>query len=66
MFYVTSEPLLNQSPELLGMLRRTSSMWVPLIRIRLQRDRELHHRILTAEAVARHTLFRQKTRRPGY
>jgi adenylylsulfate reductase, subunit A len=28
--------------------------------------RVLHHRILTAEAVARHTLFRQETRWPGY
>ena len=25
-----------------------------------------HHRVWTAEAVARHTLFRQETRWPGY
>jgi adenylylsulfate reductase, subunit A len=32
----------------------------------LQRAWELHHRILTAESVARHTLFRTETRWPGY
>jgi len=32
----------------------------------LQRAWELYHRILTAEAVARHTLFRKETRWPGY
>ena len=32
----------------------------------LQRAWELQHRVLTAEAVCRHTLFRQETRWPGY
>ncbi|MGH2639123.1 MAG: adenylyl-sulfate reductase subunit alpha, partial [Rhabdochlamydiaceae bacterium] len=32
----------------------------------LQRAWELHHRIWTAEAVLRHTLFRKETRWPGY
>jgi adenylylsulfate reductase subunit A len=32
----------------------------------LQRAWELYHRILTAEAVTRHTLFRKETRWPGY
>jgi adenylylsulfate reductase subunit A len=32
----------------------------------LQRAWELNHRIWTAEAVLRHTLFRTETRWPGY
>ena len=32
----------------------------------LQRAWELHYRILTGETVAKHTLFRQETRWPGY
>ena len=32
----------------------------------LQRAWELNHRVWTAEAVLRHTLFRRETRWPGY
>jgi adenylylsulfate reductase subunit A len=32
----------------------------------LQRAWELNHRVWTAEAVLRHTLYRQETRWPGY
>jgi adenylylsulfate reductase subunit A len=32
----------------------------------LQRAWELHHRVVTSEAVTRHTLFREETRWPGY
>jgi adenylylsulfate reductase subunit A len=66
MFYVTSEPLLNQSLELLGMLKEDFEHVGAEDLHRLQRAWELHHRILTGEAVARHTLFRQETRWPGY
>jgi adenylylsulfate reductase subunit A len=32
----------------------------------LQRVWELHHRLLAAESVTHHTLFREETRWPGY
>jgi len=66
MFYVTNEPLLNQSLELLGMLKEDFEHVGAEDLHQLQRAWELHHRILTGEAVARHTLFRQETRWPGY
>jgi adenylylsulfate reductase subunit A len=66
MFYVTSEPLLHQSLELLGMLTEDFEHIGAENLHQLQRAWELHHRILTGEAVARHTLFRQETRWPGY
>ena len=66
MFYVTSEPLLHRSLELLGMLTEDFEHIGAENLHQLQRAWELHHRILTGEAVARHTLFRQETRWPGY
>jgi len=65
-FYVTNEPLLNRGLELLGMLREDMEHIGAEDLHQLQRTWELHHRVLTAEAVARHTLFRQETRWPGY
>ena len=66
MFYVTSEKLLNRGLELLAMLQEDfASIGAPDLH-QLQRAWELQHRILTAESVARHTLFRQETRWPGY
>jgi len=66
MFYVTSEPLLNRGLELLTMLKEDLSQVGADSLHQLQRAWELHHRVLTAEAVTRHTLFRQETRWPGY
>jgi adenylylsulfate reductase subunit A len=66
MFYVTNEPLLNQGLELLGMLKEDFEHIGAEDLHQLQRAWELHHRILTGEAVTRHTLFRQETRWPGY
>jgi adenylylsulfate reductase subunit A len=66
MFYATSEPLLNRSLELLEMLKEDFQHVGADSLHQLQRAWELHHRILTAEAVARHTLYRKETRWPGY
>ena len=66
MFYVTNEPLLNRGLELLGMLKEDFEHIGAEDLHQLQRAWELHHRILTGEAVARHTLYRKETRWPGY
>jgi adenylylsulfate reductase subunit A len=66
MFYVTNEDLLNRGLEHLQMLQEDFERVGAEDLHQLQRAWELHHRILTAEAVARHTLFRKETRWPGY
>src|SRR5438105_2132340 len=66
MFYATSEPLLNRSLVLLDRLKRDPLEAGAEDLHQLQRAWELNHRIVTAESVARHTLFRQETRWPGY
>ncbi|MHB8760422.1 MAG: adenylyl-sulfate reductase subunit alpha, partial [Thiobacillus sp.] len=66
MFYVTSAPLLNRGLELLQMLKEDMAQIGADGLHQLQRAWELHHRVVTAEAVARHTLFREETRWPGY
>lgn len=66
MFYVTSGPMLNRGLELLHMLAEDLEHLGAEDLHQLQRAWELHHRVLTAEAVARHTLFREETRWPGY
>jgi adenylylsulfate reductase subunit A len=65
-YYVTSAPLLDRGLELLAMLKEDLLFLGAEDLHQLQRAWELHHRVLTAEAVARHTLFRQETRWPGY
>jgi adenylylsulfate reductase subunit A len=65
-FYITSEPMLNRALELLVMLKEDFEHIGADDLHQLQRAWELHHRILTAEAVTRHTLFRKETRWPGY
>ncbi len=65
-FYVTNEPLLDRGLELLAMLKEDLDHIGAEDLHQLQRAWELHHRVLTAEAVARHTRFRQETRWPGY
>jgi adenylylsulfate reductase subunit A len=66
MFYTTNEPLLHRSLELLEMLKEDFEHVGAEDLHQLQRAWELHHRILTGEAVARHTLYRKETRWPGY
>jgi adenylylsulfate reductase subunit A len=66
MYYATSEALLNRSLELLDMLKEDFELVGADSLHQLQRAWELHHRILTGEAVARHTLYRKETRWPGY
>ncbi len=65
-FYVTSEPLLKRGLELLTLLKEDMAHVGAEDLHQLQRAWELHHRILTAESVTRHTLFRKETRWPGY
>jgi len=65
-FYVTSAPMLERGLELLTMLREDLDHIGADSLHQLQRAWELSHRVWTAEAVLRHTLFRQETRWPGY
>jgi adenylylsulfate reductase subunit A len=65
-FYVTSKPLLDRGLELLAMLREDLEHLGAEDLHQLQRAWELHHRVLTAESVTRHTLYREETRWPGY
>ncbi len=65
-YYMTNEVLLNRGLELLEMLKDDLSHLGAENLHQLQRAWELHHRVLTAEAVLRHTLFRKETRWPGY
>lgn len=65
-FYVTSEPMLKRGLALLTMLREDLMHIGAEDLYQLQRAWELHHRVWTAEAVLRHTLYRQETRWPGY
>ncbi|MBT9540613.1 adenylyl-sulfate reductase subunit alpha [Thiobacillus sp.] len=65
-FYVTSEPMLKRGLELLTLLREDLDHLGAEDIHQLQRAWELQHRVWTAEAVLRHTLYRQETRWPGY
>jgi len=65
-FYTTNEVLLNRGLELLGMLKEDMAHVAAENLHQLQRAWELYHRVWTAEAVIRHTLFRKETRWPGY
>ncbi len=66
LFYVTSAPLLNRALELVAMLKEDLHQLGAEDLHQLMRAWELHHRVCTAEAVIRHTLFREETRWPGY
>ncbi|MEM0123464.1 MAG: adenylyl-sulfate reductase subunit alpha [Conexivisphaerales archaeon] len=65
-FYITNSVLLNRGVELLEMLREDLSKVAAENLHQLQRAWELDHRVWTAEAVIRHTLYREETRWPGY
>lgn len=64
--YTTNEILLNRGLELLTMLKEDLPQVAAENLHQLQRAWELQHRVWTAEAVLRHTLFRKETRWPGY
>ena len=64
--YMTNKPLLTRGLELLGMLKEDLDHLAAEDLHQLQRAWELHHRVLASESVARHTLFREETRWPGY
>ncbi|PSN96555.1 adenylyl-sulfate reductase subunit alpha [Candidatus Marsarchaeota G2 archaeon ECH_B_SAG-C16] len=64
--YMTNEFLLNRGLELLIMLKEDLERLAAENLHQLQRAWELHHRVWTAEAVIRHTLYRKETRWPGY
>ena len=63
---MTNEVLLNRGLELLGMLKEDLGRVGAENLHQLQRAWVLHHRVMTAEAVVRHTLYRKETRWPGY
>jgi adenylylsulfate reductase subunit A len=65
-YYTTNEPLLTRGIELLAMLKEDLAHLGAEDLHQLQRAWELHHRVLAAESVAQHTLFRRETRWPGY
>lgn len=64
--YTTNEVLLNRGLELMAMLREDLEHIGAENLHQLLRAWELHHRVLTAESVLRHTIFRKETRWPGY
>src|SRR5579862_6941491 len=64
--YTTNEILLNRGLELMTMLREDLAHVAAEDLHQLQRAWELQHRVTTAEAVLRHTIFRKETRWPGY
>ena len=66
MFYVTNGPMLERALELVGMLKEDLEQIGAEDLHQLLRAWELSHRVLTAESVIRHTLFREETRWPGY
>ncbi len=64
--YITNAHLLERGLHHLAMLRTDLGEVAAKDLHQLQRSWELQHRLWTAEAVLRHTLFRQETRWPGY
>ncbi|MGC8515702.1 MAG: adenylyl-sulfate reductase subunit alpha [Thermoplasmata archaeon] len=64
--YTTSEANLTRGLELLTMLKEDLQLLGAEDLHQLQRAWELVHRVWTAEAVIRHTMYRKETRWPGY
>ncbi len=64
--FMTNEPTLLRGLELLGMLKEDMARVAARDRHELLRCWELWDRIRCAEAHARHVLYRQETRWPGY
>ncbi len=64
--YTTNAVAMKRGLELLDMLQEDLQLLGAEDLHQLQRAWELHHRVMTAQAVMRHTLFREETRWPGY
>ncbi len=64
--YMTNEHLLTRGLELLGTLEEDFEHIGAEDLHQLQRAWELKHRLLTAQSVTHHTMFRKETRWPGY
>ena len=65
-WYMTSKTMLNQGLQLLEMLKEDANKSAASNLHELMRCWENYHRILSVEAHARHILFREETRYPGY
>jgi adenylylsulfate reductase subunit A len=65
-WYMTSKTMLNEGLKLLEMLKEDAALMGASNLHELMRCWENYHRILSVEAHARHILFREETRYPGY
>ncbi len=65
-WYMTSKTMLTEGLKLLTMLKEDSTKMAASNLHELMRCWENFHRILSVEAHARHILFREETRYPGY
>jgi adenylylsulfate reductase subunit A len=65
-WYMTSKTMLNEGLKLLEMLKEDAALMGAANLHELMRCWENYHRILSVEAHARHILFREETRYPGY
>jgi adenylylsulfate reductase, subunit A len=65
-WYTSNEPLLKIGMEKLEVLKEDMEFLAASNSHELMRCWEMHHRVWTAEAVLRHSLFRKETRWPGY
>jgi adenylylsulfate reductase subunit A len=65
-WYMTSKTMLEEGLRLLQMLKEDTSKMAASNLHELMRCWENYHRILSVEAHARHILFREESRYPGY
>ncbi|MDA8082459.1 MAG: adenylyl-sulfate reductase subunit alpha [Nitrospiraceae bacterium] len=65
-WYMTSKTMLDEGLKLLEMLKEDAALMGASNLHELMRCWENYHRILSVEAHARHILFREETRYPGY
>jgi adenylylsulfate reductase subunit A len=65
-WYMTSKTMLDEGLKLLDMLKEDAARMAAANLHELMRCWENYHRILSVEAHARHILFREESRYPGY
>jgi adenylylsulfate reductase subunit A len=65
-WYMTSKTMLEEGLRQLAMLKEDAARMAAADHHELMRCWENYHRIVTGEAHARHILFREETRYPGY
>ncbi|HMK61835.1 MAG TPA: adenylyl-sulfate reductase subunit alpha [Dissulfurispiraceae bacterium] len=65
-WYMTSKTMLDEGLKLLDMLKEDANKMAAANLHELMRCWENYHRILSVEAHARHILFREESRYPGY